>query len=233
MIVTGTRRYCRDFDKGGMEIPCKMIFKGPLIELQKIKKFFLATFKIEVDIVPGSDTSLSSFSVSVSDSTSSTEKRVLDANSSECSLPKCLKCEHSATVSSSNEIASSLPSVETSPSAENHTEGSVTELVECITISDFESSSIAVKSTRVWVRFRRTSLSMEDKHIIEIGSKLTDKHINFANSLISHQFPNIGGLRSTLLQNRYYCFSLHSVQPIFCKEREHWIVASNANDHNM
>ena len=83
----------------------------------------------------------------------------------------------------------------------------------------------------MWVQFQWTSLTMEDKRIIEIGSKLTDKHINFANSLISRQFPNIGGLRSTLLQNRYYCFPLHSIQPIFCKEREHWIVASNASDH--
>ena len=65
-----------------MEIRFKMIFKGSLIELQKIKKFFLAIFKTEVDIVPGSDSSLSSVPVSVSDSTLSTEKRVLDANSS-------------------------------------------------------------------------------------------------------------------------------------------------------
>jgi len=114
-----------------MEIRFKMIFKGSLIELQKIKKFFLAIFKTEVDIVPGSDSSLSSVPVSVSDSTLSTEKRVLDANSSECSLPKCFKCEDSAAVSSS-EIASSLPSVETSPSAENHTKGSVTKLVSAL-----------------------------------------------------------------------------------------------------
>jgi len=118
-------------------------------------------------IVPGSDTSLSSVPVSVSDSTSSTEKLVLDANSSECSLPKCLKCEHSATVSSSK-IESSLPFVETSPSAENHTEGSFTKLVECVTISDSESSSIAGKSTKMWVQFRRTLLTMEDKRIIKI-----------------------------------------------------------------
>ena len=81
-----------------MKIPCKMILKSPLIELQKIKKIFLATFKTEVDIVLDSDTNVSSDPISVSNSTSSTEKCVLDANSSECSLPKRLKCEHSATM---------------------------------------------------------------------------------------------------------------------------------------
>ena len=165
-FVTGTRRYCRDSDKEGMKIPCKMILKGPLKKLQKIKKKkkFLATFKTKVDIVLDSDTSLSFVPVSVSDSTSSTEKCVLDANNSECSLPKCVKCEHSATMSSSA-IASSFPSVETSPSAENHTESSVTKLVECITISDSESSSIAVKLAKCGYSFNghhllwRTSVS--------------------------------------------------------------------------
>ena len=68
---------------------------------------------------------------------------------------------------------------------------------------------------------------MEDKCIIEGGHRLTDKHINFASCLISRQFPQIGGVRTTLLQTRYYCFPSQSIQAIFCKRREHWIVASN------
>ena len=68
---------------------------------------------------------------------------------------------------------------------------------------------------------------MEDKCIIEGGHRLTDKHINFASYLIFRQFPQIGGLRTTLLQTRYYCFPSQSIQAIFCKRREHWIVASN------
>ena len=38
--VTGTRRYSSDLEQGGMEIPCKLIFKGPFSELQKVKKYF-------------------------------------------------------------------------------------------------------------------------------------------------------------------------------------------------
>jgi len=92
----------------------------------------------------------------------------------------------------------------------------------------------SVDTKQVWVQFRRNTLKMEDKCLVEDGSRLTDKHIKFASCLISSQFPKIGGLRTTLLQTRYYCFSPESIQAIFCKRREHWIVASNilANDCN-
>ena len=62
----------------------------------------------------------------------------------------------------------------------------------------------------VWVQFRRSTLTKEDKLKIGRGHRLTDKHINFASYLISRQFPQIGGLRTTLLQTRYYFF-LHRV----------------------
>ena len=96
-----------------MEIPCKMTFKGLLTELQKIKKFLLGAFKIEFDIISSTminDTSVSSDSssvtIGVSDSTSSTEKRTLEAKAG-CSLPKHLKCENSASIASPIVIASS------------------------------------------------------------------------------------------------------------------------------
>ena len=120
--------------------------------------------------------------------------------------------------------------------AENLTKGSIADkFLKCITISDSQSeNSSIVNSAEVWVQFQWRSLTIEDKRKIENGSKLTDKHVNFTNSMISCQFPNIGGLWSTLLRSRYYCFSLHSIQQIFCKEQEHWIVASNimqTSDH--
>ena len=59
------------------------------------------------------------------------------------------------------------------------------------------------------------TLKLEHKSLVEDGCRLTDKHIGFASSLISHQFPIIGGLRTTLLQTRYYCFPSESIQAIF------------------
>ena len=61
---------------------------------------------------------------------------------------------------------------------------------------------------------------MTDKKVIEDGHRLTDRHINFAQRLISSQFPYIGGLQTTL-QDRYYCFPHQSMQAIFWTRLEH------------
>ena len=37
-IVTGNRRHSDDLPQGGMEIPCKLIFKGKTVDITKIKK---------------------------------------------------------------------------------------------------------------------------------------------------------------------------------------------------
>ena len=46
--VQGSRRYSSDLAQGGMEIPCKLTFKGPLKELQKVQKYFSSVLKIEI-----------------------------------------------------------------------------------------------------------------------------------------------------------------------------------------
>ena len=156
------------------------------------------------------------------------KKHILDswAKNREFPLAKHVKCNDSA-----SESISPATNFFKLPPAGYYTKGdAANKLVKCITVSDSESSS-SVNSTEVWVRFQRSSLTLKDKCKIEDGSRLTDKHIGFANSLISRQFL---GLRSTLLPNSYYCFPLQSIQLIFCEEREHWIVASNVmqtSDH--
>ena len=78
-----------------------------------------------------------------------------------------------------------------------------------------------------WVRCHRGVLRFNDKVILQNGGELSDKHIQFAQKLIKEQFPLIGGLCSTLLQDRCYNLPLNSVQIIHCLRRHHWIAASN------
>ena len=78
-----------------------------------------------------------------------------------------------------------------------------------------------------WIKIDRIALTLVDKHMITDGHKLHDKRIQFGQCMIHHQFPGIGGLRSTLLQGRYYEFPRNSIQAIFYKTRQHWVVASN------
>lgn len=61
-------------------------------------------------------------------------------------------------------------------------------------------------------------LTLEDKWIIKNGMKLTNKHINFSQSLIKQDFPLIQGLRLTLTQNSTSGLPANSIQAIHCKE---------------
>ena len=51
---------------------------------------------------------------------------------------------------------------------------------------------------KVWVQFGRKVLAETDKDIIILGEKLTDRHMNFAQSLIKKKFEQLSGLHSTL-----------------------------------
>ena len=66
---------------------------------------------------------------------------------------------------------------------------------------------------------------------IIMGEELTDLEINFAQRLLKEQFHHINGLQSTLLQeqNVKRISSKNRLQIIFCKERKHWVVATNIN----
>ena len=46
--VEGNRCYSNALAQGGMEIPCKLTFKGPLKELQKVQKYFSSALKIQI-----------------------------------------------------------------------------------------------------------------------------------------------------------------------------------------
>lgn len=58
-----------------------------------------------------------------------------------------------------------------------------------------------------------------------MGEKLTDNKVNLAQKF---QFPNLNGLRSTLLQSKPCTtdnqINENKIQIIFYKDREHWIL---------
>ena len=63
------------------------------------------------------------------------------------------------------------------------------------------------------------------------GEKLSDLHINFAQSLLKLQFPWVNGLQNTLLQSKNNPDKplQDQLQVIHCCTRDHWIVASTVN----
>ena len=73
---------------------------------------------------------------------------------------------------------------------------------------------------------RTTDIDTED---IIMGEELSDVHINTAQNLLKVQFPELGGLKSTLLQQKEMPvleIKEKVVQIIHCSSRHHWIVAT-------
>ena len=69
------------------------------------------------------------------------------------------------------------------------------------------------------------STSCAEAEGVIIGEKLSDIHINFAQQLLKQQFPQLNGLKSTLLQSKENTGEFLPAQ-IHCHSRDHWIVAS-------
>ena len=85
--------------------------------------------------------------------------------------------------------------------------------------------------SNVWIEKEGKTLNLADKAFLEQGEDLTDKHIIMAQHLLKVQFPLIGGLQSTLLQQKLPntskgCYTANRIQAIHCRMRMHWITAT-------
>jgi len=79
----------------------------------------------------------------------------------------------------------------------------------------------------LWITFDRHILQMTDKAVLECGEELSDRHIQMAQSIIKKQFPLLGGLRNTLLQEQVVIgCTVNAVQIVHCNKRKHWITVT-------
>ena len=80
---------------------------------------------------------------------------------------------------------------------------------------------------------KKVKCDTQDGSVSEIISceKLSDLHINFAQTLLKLQFPCVNGLQNTLLQSKNNPDKplQDQLQVIHCCTRDHWIVASTVN----
>ena len=72
-----------------------------------------------------------------------------------------------------------------------------------------------------------------DAERIIMGHELTDLEINLAQQLLKAQFSKLNGLQLTLLQEKPLAPTneelQNKLQLIFCKEHQHWVVATTIN----
>ena len=159
-IVNGRRQYSSDLPQGGLEVPCRLIFKGNKKDIDKIKLLLQKSNKMSVE----------------------TKSEVVD-------VEKC------------------------------------SELIDCTVDKDVFLA--ASNSEHTWVQANKCTLTLADKKtLLTFGSSLTDKHVNYAQALLRHQFTNdVTGLQSTLLQYKPLIKKwAEGLQIIHCHGC-HWVVA--------
>lgn len=84
---------------------------------------------------------------------------------------------------------------------------------------DFEDPST------VWVKYGNITLTIRDKLTISNGEELDDNHINFAQGLISKQFPDFTGFECTLIEHCMFEWKDNYIQ-IFHVRGNHWITVT-------
>ena len=78
----------------------------------------------------------------------------------------------------------------------------------------------------LWITFDRHILQMTVKAVLE-QEKLSDRHIQIAQSIIKKQFPLLGGLCNTLLQGQIvFGCTANTIQIVHCNKRHHWITVT-------
>ena len=68
--------------------------------------------------------------------------------------------------------------------------------------SDLAATTTVNIINDVWITHGNHTLKLSDKVAIEKDEELTDKHMQMAQHLAKIQFPVVGGLQSTLLQQK-------------------------------
>ena len=253
-IVLGGRQYSRDLVQGGMEVSCRLHFVGNGGELKKVKSFYKA-----IPSIPGGQPVSTNTDQPTINSDQPAMNSDHDQQTMNCDQPamnselptmnsdqlqpvmnidylgESAKNYHCDQPSASKEESIGTAVVLKQPISDANKKqpqislnGGALEPSKSTTQSN-QFSSPQPEQSAVWATFERCVLLVSDKVLIENGEELTDKHMQFTQCMIKKQFPSIGGLYSTLLQDKPPSFrsrTANTIQVVHCKKRKHWIITS-------
>jgi hypothetical protein len=213
-IVTGKRRRSEDLPQGGMEVPSILRFSGAEELLDKAKKLLkertLVTVKVD--------------RIDKSESSHQGSKQKVEP----VAMIKEETIDLGTFVQDSGENISTFSAQQ--PTGENNPQqpaGETEKMTLVNPLEGFATSSVPQPEARsgVWLRFSDIVLNETDRATIECGALLKDQQMNFAQRLLKSQFPNINGLRLTLLQEQPHSSTTSNALQILHVRSNHWIVA--------
>ena len=197
-IVIGHRQYSSDLPQGGLEVPCQLLFRGDIKTINKIRL-----------LLQNAPTNEAMFATRVS--TSSAKIATSDKVNS----------RH-------NNLSTDISALSTANTEGNKSKAEVNIYPEDLAVSIAVSDSTIDEETNdiILVQVGNCTLLISNKEcLLTPGFSLTDKHINFAQTLLRSQYPGVSGLTSTLLQYKSLPTKLAmGLQIIYCQTC-HWVTA--------
>jgi len=204
-IVTGPRQYSSDLPQGGLEVPCRYIFRTKDSALgEKARKVLDDIFSVSESSARDA-TGNNGTPKPVGDNDDTTKAIGMDDGP-----PKGVGNDDILPKAFGNDDGPSSMMISKDGS-----------FAEVIITDDGEAISQPPR--------KKARISDIDTEYIIMGEELSDIHVNVAQNLIKVQFPELGGLKSTLLQQKEMpvleCKE-KMIQVIHCASRHHWIVAT-------
>ena len=201
--VTGSRRYSRDLVQGGLEVPCKLTFKGESKYVRKVEKL----------IKPATGIAMSSTS------------REIAAPTSDASSPDTGSSQDVVQI-----VASSSTAV-VAPSTSNTVHDSIAVDDDSVVPPVSKKQRVVneadeLNDDSVWITVHGATLKSSDKLMLLKGNEINDRVINAVQKMLIAQFPLLKGLRSTLIQYHLGCWTDNYLQIVHSRN-SHWILVSS------
>ena len=214
-VITGPRQYSRDLEKGRLDVPCKLIFSGPVKE----------DFKRKVQILLQKAPKLERFAtLAVTSPIEQTQQNDTQAtSSSSSSTSQAVVPPIQRSVSS----VSSTPTIEIDDTGSSSSDESDKEEVHPKKRAHVDANEVVNLLEGRWLQVEKCILTSSDRILLIEGKRLNDHHINFAQCLLRKQFTAVSGLQLTLLQGKKQPVKIKSgMQIVYLSNRLHWCVAS-------
>ena len=89
--------------------------------------------------------------------------------------------------------------------------------------SKLQILATASSHSTLWLQCKDITLVVNDKFTIESSERLQDQHLNFGQRLLKESFPDMHGLRLTLLQDKSHTHPVSNAVQILFVRGNHWI----------
>jgi hypothetical protein len=194
-VITDNRRRSIDLPQGDLEVPCTLKFQGSPQFLDKVRK------RLQ-EILSNRKGDKESIKNKIMDTPA------YDTASSTTDLEIHVACV--------NDCHREAPGRKES-----------SESVVCGVEATIELQILATASSHstLWLQCKDITLVVNDKSTIESGERLQDQHLNFGQRLLKESFPDINGLRLTLLQDKSHTHPVSNAVQILFVRGNHWITA--------